>query len=127
VRAKILILEDDPELQELYAMMLEGLDCELMLAFNGQEALEKLAELRPDLVILDILMSKVMGNEVHTWMRQDPRYAETPVIVVSVLSADRCQDMMSMDERTRFLRKPFQPQELLEAVREALPDEVQEV
>lgn len=120
---RILIVEDDLELQELYAMMLEGLGFELVRALDGQEALEKLADLLPDLVILDILLDKVMGNEVFAQMRQEPRYAGVPVIVVSVLSADRCEDLMEMDGRTFFLRKPFRKEDLLEVVRSALPYE----
>ncbi|MFN2225187.1 MAG: response regulator [Anaerolineae bacterium] len=119
---RILIVEDDLELQELYTMMLEGLDLELVRALDGQDALEKLAQGLPDLVILDILLDKVMGNEVFRLMRQEPRYASVPVIVVSVLSADRCEDMMEMDSRTSFLRKPFRREDLVEAVRNALPD-----
>jgi CheY-like chemotaxis protein len=122
VTQRILIVEDDLELQELYTMMLEGLDLELVRALDGQDALEKLAQGLPDLVILDILLDKVMGNEVFRLMRQEPRYASVPVIVVSVLSADRCEDMMEMDSRTSFLRKPFRREDLVEAVRNALPD-----
>ena len=48
---------------------------------------------------------------------------ETPVIVVSVLSADRCEDLIEMDGRTFFLRKPFRREDLLEVVRKALPNE----
>lgn len=108
------------ELQELYAMMLEGLGYELVPALDGQEALQALAGLRPDLVILDILLDKVMGNEIFEQMRQVPRLADIPVVVASVLSADRCEDLMRMDDRTCFLRKPFRREDLLEAVRGAL-------
>jgi CheY-like chemotaxis protein len=126
VRPKILIIEDDPELQELYTMMLESVDCELVRAFDGREALDRLTDPLPDLVILDILLDKVMGNEVLAQMRQDCRYADISVVVVSVLSADRCEDLISMDERTSFLRKPFRREELLEAVRGALIHRTQE-
>jgi CheY-like chemotaxis protein len=126
VRPKILIVEDDRDLQELYTMMLEGVDCELVLAFDGQEALDKLTDPLPDLLILDILLDNVMGNEVLAHMRQGPRYADIPVIVVSVLSADRCEDLMTMDDRTVFLRKPFRREELLKAVRESLIHGTQE-
>ena len=68
---KILIVEDDLELQELYTMMLESLGFELARALDGEEALEKLADALPDLVILDILLDKVMGNEVFARMRQE--------------------------------------------------------
>lgn len=116
---RILIVEDDPELQELYGMMLEGLDCELVRAWDGQEALQKLIDPVPDLVILDILLDKAMGDEVFDRMRQETGHASIPVIVASVLSFDRCEDLMDMDERTFFLRKPFRREELLEMVRKA--------
>lgn len=124
---RILVVEDDAELHELYAMMLEGLGCEMVPAFDGQEALDKMIDPLPDLVILDILLDEVMGDEVFAQMRQSARSAEIPVIVVSVLSANRCENLMSMDERTFFLRKPFLREELLETVREALANEMPEV
>lgn len=101
-------------------MMLEDLSFELVRALDGEEALEKLAQQLPDVVILDILLDKVMGNDVFRQMRQEPRYANVPVIVVSVLSADRCEDLMEMDNRTFFLRKPFRKENLLASVRNAL-------
>lgn len=126
MRPRILIVEDDAELQELYTMMLEGLGSELVRAFDGKEALDKMADPLPDLVILDILLDEVMGNEVLAQMQQSARYADIPVVVVSVLSADHCEDLMHMDERTSFLRKPFRREDLLEAVREALAKKTQE-
>ena len=123
---RVLIVEDDVELQELYTLMLEGLGGELVRASDGQEALAKMADPLPDLVILDILLDNVMGHEVFAEMRQNVRYAQIPVIVVSVLSADRCEDLMRMDERTSFLRKPFRREQLLEAVREALDNKTRE-
>jgi CheY-like chemotaxis protein len=123
---RILIVEDDAELQELYTMMLEGLGSELVRASDGQEALDKMVEPLPDLVILDILLEDVMGNEVYAQMRESARYEDIPVIIVSVLSAVRCEDLMRMDERTSFLRKPFRREALVEAVREALDNETPE-
>jgi CheY-like chemotaxis protein len=120
VRPRILIIEDNAELQELYTVMLEGLGIELVRALDGQEALDRMANPLPDLVILDILLNGVMGNEVLAQMRQSARYADIPVIVASVLSADRCGELLRMDERTSFLRKPFRREDLLEAVRGAL-------
>ena len=127
MKYRILIVEDDLELQELYTMMLDGVDCELVRALDGEQALQKLADPLPDLVILDILLDKVMGDEVFAQMRQVPRYAGIPVIVVSVLSADRCEDLMTMDGRTFFLRKPFRRENLLEVVRKALAGATLEV
>ena len=116
----LLIVEDDPELQELYTTMLDGLECEIVQAYDGGEALEKMAETRPDLLILDIILDEVMGDVLYQQLRQMPHYARLPVIVVSVLSADRCRDLLEPDDRTIFLRKPFRHEQLLEAVRAGL-------
>lgn len=117
---KLLIVEDDSELQELYSAMLEGLECEITIVDDGRKALEALAAMEPDAVILDILMDQMMGDEVYRHMRENPRHRDTRVVVVSVLSKARCQEMLNMDSRTVFLRKPFRKQALVEAVTQGL-------
>jgi len=117
---RLLIVEDDPELQELYTTMLDSLECEISRAFDGGEALEKMDEARPDLLILDIILDELMGDVLFRQIRQMPRYAGLPIVVVSVLSADRCRELLDLDDKTIFLRKPFQRGQLLEAVRTGL-------
>ncbi|MGD8624163.1 MAG: response regulator [Anaerolineae bacterium] len=117
---RLLIVEDDPELQELYVTMLEGLECEIVPAYDGQEALAKIDDARPDLLILDILLDELMGDALFQQLRQDPRYARLPVVVISVLSAHRCRELFDFDDIVVFLRKPFRREQLLEAVRAGL-------
>ena len=119
----LMIVEDDRELQELYSAMLEGLGCEIAIVEDGVEALDGLAVIQPDVVILDILLDRMMGDEFHRRMRQDPRHWDTPVVVVSVLSRDRCEEMLEMDSHTVFLRKPFRKRDLVEAVARGLGTE----
>jgi len=57
----IMIVENEEDMQHLYSMMLEELDCEIIRAYDGGEALQKLEETTPDLIILDILLNEVMG------------------------------------------------------------------
>jgi CheY-like chemotaxis protein len=116
----LMIVEDDRELQELYSAMLEGLGCDLAIVEDGVEALASLEAIQPDVVILDILLDRMMGDEFHGRMRQDPRHRDTPVVVVSVLSRDRCEEMLEMDSHTVFLRKPFRKRDLVEAVARGL-------
>lgn len=115
-KPQILIVEDDAELQELYAAMLEDLGCELIQAFDGLEALEKLSVAEPDLIILDIILDELMGDVLFERIKQMPRCRDVPVIIVTVLSVERCQHLLDLDPRTTFLRKPFSKEELLTAV-----------
>jgi CheY-like chemotaxis protein len=118
--SRVMIVEDDAELQEFYALMLEDIGCQIIPAYDGGEALEKLAECVPDLMLLDILLDEMMGDVLFAEMRQQPRYADIPVVVASVLSRERCRGLLESDRRVVYLRKPFSKDELLDAVRSGL-------
>ena len=113
---KIMIIEDDEELQELYLTMLEEIDCQVIQAFDGTEALQKLEGIRPDVLLLDIILDEMMGDELYVRIKQDRRLAEIPVIIVSVLPSEQCQHLLDMDSGTEFLRKPFRRRQLVDAV-----------
>jgi CheY-like chemotaxis protein len=116
----ILIVEDDDELHELYAAMLETLDCRLIQAYDGVEALEKLVDTTPDLIILDLILDEMMGDEFLLDVRRKSQYADIPVIIVSVLPIERCQNLLDGDSKTVFLRKPFRRGQLLGTVEGSL-------
>jgi CheY-like chemotaxis protein len=116
----ILIVEDDDELHELYAAMLETLDCRIIQAYDGGEALEKLVDTTPDLIILDLILDEMMGDEFLLDIRRKSQYAHIPVIIVSVLPIERCQHLLDGDPKTVFLRKPFRRGQLLDAVEGSL-------
>jgi CheY-like chemotaxis protein len=116
----ILIVEDDDELHELYAAMLETLDCRLIQAYDGVEALEKLVDTTPDLIILDLILDEMMGDEFLLDVRRKSQYADIPVIIVSVLPIERCQNLLDGDSKTVFLRKPFRRGQLLDTVEGSL-------
>ena len=113
---KILIVEDDPELQELYAAMLEAVDCQLIQVFDGKDAWQELQDTVPDLLILDIILDEIMGDTLFAAIKDDPRYRAIPTIIVSVLSPGQCQHLLEMSPETTFLRKPFRKEQLLEAI-----------
>jgi len=111
-----MIVEDDRELQELYAAMLEAVDCQLIQVYDGKDALEKLQDTVPDLLILDIILDEMMGDVLFSAIKDDPRYRAIPTIIVSVLSPGQCQHLLEMSPETTFLRKPFRKEHLLEAI-----------
>ncbi|HNZ55342.1 MAG TPA: response regulator [Candidatus Paceibacterota bacterium] len=82
---KILIVEDDEFLRSLNAKRLEGEGFEVLVAVDGNEALTKLTEIKPDLIFLDLLLPNVDGFEVLTKIKQDETTKNIPVIVFSNL------------------------------------------
>lgn len=116
----ILIVEDDPEIQELYSVMLENEDCRILQAADGQEALEKLQEGRPDLILLDMILDEMMGDELFLELKQNSYTAGAPIVLVTVLPVERCQPLLEVDPATMFLRKPFRRSQLLEVVKRGL-------
>lgn len=114
--ARILLVEDDEELQEIYASMLSFNDYHIVQAYDGVDALEQLEEAGADLILLDIILDEMMGDDFYMRVKQDARFSTIPVVVVSALPVERCQLMLERDPTTAFLRKPFGRRQLQEAI-----------
>ncbi len=84
----ILIVDDDELIRETLRELVEMTGCSALEAANGREALKVMAEHRPCLVILDLLMPVMTGNELWEVMRRDPLLAQIPV-VISTSAPDR--------------------------------------
>jgi len=118
--ARILLVEDDVVLQEIYANMLEGEAYEIVQAYDGVDALQRLEEASVDLIVLDIILDEMMGDDFYMRIKQDARFAEIPVVVATALPEERCQRMLDRDPTTAFLRKPFRRGQLVEAIERGL-------
>jgi DNA-binding response OmpR family regulator len=117
-RAKtILICEDDENLRQLIRVVLDG-RYRFVEAQDGYEALELALRLRPDLIILDLMLPGTSGLEVLTQLREQLPVAETRVVVLSAWGhADQAALSAGAD---RFVPKPFEPDELRSIVNEVL-------
>jgi len=117
---KILLVEDDRDLQEIYASMLEEADYQIVQAYDGGDALEYLEEGGADLIVLDIILDEMMGDDFYRRIRRDVRFAGIPVVVVSALPEGRCQRMLGVNSTAGYLRKPFGRKQLQEAIEKGL-------
>lgn len=116
----ILIVEDDPAIrQNLQRLLrLEGFSTEV--AENGLEALEKLADQLPDLVLSDVSMPGMDGQQLLSELRSQPRTADLPFILLTAM-ADRASIRQGMNTGADdYITKPFQREEVLEAIRARL-------
>lgn len=126
--AKILVIDDDPDLHALVKKILEAKSYEVLSAYNGDEGLRKVVEERPDLVILDVIMPGKHGFDVCRELKTDAKYyffSHIPVLMLTVYPEDREKAHLSMREgmlmeAEDYLQKPFDPQELLKRVEELL-------
>ena len=83
---KILIAEDDIILAEMYSSRFQLESLEVIVANDGKEALKKIYEEKPDLIILDIMMPKKSGMAVLEEVREKKGFTSTPIIILTALS-----------------------------------------
>ena len=127
--ATILVVDDQPQNRELLEAYLVAAGYKVRLATNGREALQAVAESRPDVVLLDILMPEIDGYEVCRRLKADPETAFIPVVILTALQ-DVEHRLKGIDTGAdEFLTKPFNHVELFTRVRsllrtKALHDEI---
>ncbi len=110
---KILVVDDEANIVELLQSRLEKNGYGVIVAYDGQEALEKTYKENPDLIILDIMLPKVDGYNVCKTLRADDKYRAIPIIMLTARTL--VQDIkMGMDlGAVSYVQKPFQPEVLL--------------
>ena len=115
----ILICDDEPTLRELMRVSL-GDGYSFAEAADVAEAIELAESVRPDLVLLDVMMPGGTGLAVHEHLRTIPALQETPVVVISAFTAEK-DHLAAYDAGANgFLKKPFDPDELESLVEELL-------
>jgi DNA-binding response OmpR family regulator len=116
---KILIVEDDSDFQDIYTLFLQGESHQVLKAYNGQEGLAILEKETPDLIILDLIMPVMDGEEFYVHLREQAKWRSIPVIVASVNDKmpARITELGGIADR---LKKPFQIDALLDKIRECL-------
>ncbi len=116
----ILVVDDDPDIARFVEVNLRSAGYDVAVAGDGEEALEKASELRPDLVLLDVMMPRIDGFEVAQRLRKNPRTTNTSIIMLTAkaLSADKVTGLQSGADD--YIIKPFDPIELLARVKGTL-------
>jgi len=116
----VLVVDDDPDVARFVEVNLRSAGYDVTVASNGEEGLEKAVELRPDLVLLDVMMPKLDGFEVAQRLRRDPRTSSSSIIMLTAkaLSSDKVLGLSSGADD--YIIKPFDPVELLARVKGTL-------
>jgi len=90
--SKILIVDDDLDLRELYKKTLSNEGFEVRTAEDGEEALSQIMQDRPDLIVLDIMMPKIHGMDTLDIIKATPETKEIKVLILSALSDKKMMD-----------------------------------
>lgn len=117
----VICVEDEPEMIDLVKLILGRKGFDLVGAVGGREGIEAVRRLKPDLVLLDLMMPDMDGWEVYQQMKADDVLKDIPVIVVTAKaqSIDKVLGLhiAKVDD---YVTKPFGPQELLQSVNKVL-------
>ena len=117
---KILVVDDDPDIARFVEVNLRTYGYEVHMASDGLQALEKAHEVRPDLILLDVMMPNLDGFEVARRLRSDPRMANVNIIMLTAkaMSADKVLGLTAGADD--YIIKPFDPIELVARVKGVL-------
>jgi diguanylate cyclase (GGDEF)-like protein len=116
----ILVVDDDPDIARFVEVNLRSAGYEVSVASDGEEALERAGTLRPDLVLLDVMMPRIDGFEVAHRLRRNPQTSNTSIIMLTAkaLATDKVLGLTAGADD--YIIKPFDPIELLARVKGTL-------
>jgi chemosensory pili system protein ChpA (sensor histidine kinase/response regulator) len=119
-KTMIMVVDDSITMRKVTTRVLERADMEVVTAKDGLDAVEKLQDTIPDLMLLDIEMPRMDGYELATYMRNDARLKGVPIIMVTSRTGEKHRQRALEIGVERYLGKPYQEADLLRQVQETL-------
>jgi CheY-like chemotaxis protein len=115
---RVLVVDDDEVIRRLIAvnLQLEGFDVET--AVDGQDCLERVTEIDPDVITLDVMMPRLDGWETAVQLRKSPETAHIKVVLITARAQEDDKNHGSRVGADAYLTKPFDPNEMIRVVRE---------
>ena len=122
MKKKVLIIEDETNIARAEEIIL-GTKYQIEHAKDGQEGLKKAKQLKPDLIILDLMLPKRGGYDVCFNIRQDKELAKTKIIMVTAKNQPIDEDKGLLIGANDYIMKPFEPDEFLYVVKQVLDND----
>jgi chemosensory pili system protein ChpA (sensor histidine kinase/response regulator) len=114
----IMVVDDSLTVRKITTRLLTRAGYEVVTAKDGVDALEQLAEISPDVMLLDVEMPRMDGFELTKRLRRDPQTMNLPIIMITSRSADKHRNLAMQIGVNAYLGKPYQDEELLEKIAE---------
>lgn len=115
---KVMVIDDSKTIRRTAETLLKKEGCDVVTATDGFEALAKVAEQRPDIIFVDIMMPRLDGYQTCALIKHNQHFKNTPIIMLSSKDSlfDRARGRVVGSEQ--YLTKPFTKEELLGAIKE---------
>lgn len=118
---KILLVEDDVFVSDVYQTKLKQEGFEVISAENGSEAMKKLEAIIPDIILLDIIMPYMDGKEVLARLKESEKWKNIPVIILTNLSQrDDVEEILQKGADDYLIKSHFTPSEVVEKIKAVL-------
>lgn len=117
--ARVLVIDDDKDTMRILEAKLTDAGYQVLQAVDGKEGLEKARQIRPDLILLDVMMPELDGLSVLQHMRFDPETEKIPVIIMTA-KGEKMEKLFKMEGASAYLTKPFVFKELIEELKKCL-------
>lgn len=121
-RAKVLLVDDSPQVLEQQKAVLGKTGVDIITAHTGPEAIKKIHIEQPDVIFLDLMLPEMNGDEVCRFIKKDPRLKNIPVIIVTAREEEQTMQRCFRCGCDAFVKKPFTAQELLEKLKVVLDE-----
>jgi len=119
--AKLLIVEDDPLMSRMYQKIFTFEGYDVQMAGDGQEGLDKAREIKPTLMLLDVMMPKLNGLQVLEKLKADPETKAIPVIMLTNLAGEQDAEAALAKGAIKYIIKSeYEPKEVADMVKEVL-------
>ena len=116
----IMVVDDSITIRKVTARMLERNGIQVMLAKDGIDATNQLIDTKPDLMLLDIEMPRMDGFELATYIRNDERLKDLPIIMITSRTGEKHKEKAKEIGVNQYLGKPYQEEELLRNINDIL-------
>lgn len=119
-KARILVVDDEPDLVQMVSVRLNASGYEVTTAYDGQQALDQVKQVRPELIILDLMLPKLDGYKVCRLLKFDERTKSIPVLIFTARAQVEDVTLATECGADAYLTKPFEAKALLDKIQELL-------
>ena len=112
-RGRVLVVDDEPDLVRVLEFGLKASGYAVEVASDGQEGLKKAREIKPDVILLDLMLPKLDGYKVCRLLKFDDRFKHIPIIILSARTQEGDQTLALEMGANRFVTKPYDFSEIL--------------